>query len=262
MYQTITSVCFHTPHIVLAALCVSDSTRSWHVSLYNECCADIINEYSCQIVKGHPCVCAFTVPDTVHSAHDFRLAIMRLHIICERTTLHLFPLNDYLLRTRICSHLQRINPSNALPVLFPFFPPTEMAGYYKGGEVSPEDPAPQQYRIQRLLPPWAHSMGKSPVNNNLQLEDDLIIQCVRVSIHCNSWLYLLFPAGDGVLSRLSLRSARRWAGVVCFFCDLTLPQEMRCRTVCVSSQKRNMDIDVSSSAGVDYCSNCFSSFSS
>lgn len=31
--------------------------------------------------------------------------------------------------------------------------PTEMAGHHKGGEVSPEDPAPQQYRVQRLLPP-------------------------------------------------------------------------------------------------------------
>lgn len=38
-----------------------------------------------------------------------------------------------------------------------------MAGHHKGGEVSPEDPASQQYRVQRLLPPGAHSMGESPV---------------------------------------------------------------------------------------------------
>lgn len=30
---------------------------------------------------------------------------------------------------------------------------TEMAGHYKGGEVSAKDQASQQYRVQRLLPP-------------------------------------------------------------------------------------------------------------
>lgn len=39
-----------------------------------------------------------------------------------------------------------------------------MAGHHKGGEVPPKDPAPQQYRIQRLLPPWTHSMGESCVH--------------------------------------------------------------------------------------------------
>ena len=94
--------------------------------------------------------------------------------------------------------------------LKPFlFSSTEMAGHYKRGEVPPKDPAPQQYRIQRLLPPWAHSMGKSPVcmHRTGRLSGSALCKGVF------SWLYLSFPAGDGVLPRLSLRSAGRWAGV-------------------------------------------------
>lgn len=97
--------------------------------------------------------------------------------------------------------------------------PTEMAGHYKRGEVSPEDPAPQQYRIQRLLPPWAHSMGKSPLYMYRigRLSLSAHGNGLYVSILCYSWLYLFFLAGDGVLSRLSLWSARRWVGVFSVF---------------------------------------------
>lgn len=45
------------------------------------------------IQQGHPRVLTFTVvvPDAAHSAHDFRLAIIRLHIICEEN--HLTPIS-------------------------------------------------------------------------------------------------------------------------------------------------------------------------
>ena len=122
--------------------------------------------------QGHHRLLTFTVvvPETVHSTHDFRLAIIRLHIICEESHLTPFTLKDNLLHTRTHTHTHTHTQTATLSAerqesiawfIFKSLPsPTEMAGHYKGGEVSAEDPAPQQYRVQRLLPPWAHSMGE------------------------------------------------------------------------------------------------------
>lgn len=73
----------------------------------------------------------------------------------------------------------------------------EMAGHHKRGEVPSEASAPQHYRVQRLLPEGAHSMGKGTC---ACFSSVCVIQCRELVFDLLS-LSLSFSvlAGDGVL---------------------------------------------------------------
>lgn len=121
--------------------------------------------------QGHSAALTFTVVAGFGSLHSW------FQISYNQITYNLWREEPYPYlhwKTIFCTHTSCIlfsdtdtEPSGALPSFFFFLKSLlsslEMAGYYKGGQVSPEDPAPEQYRVQRMLPPRTHGMGKSPV---------------------------------------------------------------------------------------------------